>query len=155
MSRSDKVEIPDTIIRLFIVCVFAVLYSMGGTDFGKYWRRFVAPTILAGGLFWKTRSWKGFAQGALMMFSLSIGYGADIELWKIVKRGVYGLANGVTSSFSNFFDRKWLMICFQTVLLIAAYIAFGVYNPFPSSRIEELVLGFLIAFLPMMSAQKK
>ena len=155
---SEKNQFRDSLIKLALVGVFAILYSMGGSaDYGgmKWLRRFLAPAIMVGGMFWFSKDWRCLPQLPLMFASLSLGYGSDIEIWKIIKRGIFGLANGISSSGENLLNKRWLLAGFQTVLLVGAYICFGVFNPFPDARVEELVLGFLIAFIPIMSSRKK
>lgn len=157
MSVNERKQVRDFFIRLAICAAFSFLYSAGGSsDFGghKWLRRFLAPTILCGGMFYFSYSWKSIVGLPLMFGSLSLGYGSDIEIWKIIKRGIYGIANGLSSSIDNMLNKRMILAIFQPIMLIAAYIAFGVYNPFPNARIEEGVLGFLIAFIPMMSVRR-
>jgi len=136
--------------KILVAVVFAFLYSWGGMEH-KWIRRFVAPTILTLSMFGFSRNWKVFIQLPFMFASLSIGYGGAELMQKIIRRGLYGLANGITSSGYNLIRKKWLLAGFQAILLISAYIVFGVFNPLPNARVEEMVLGFLIAFIPIMS----
>ena len=136
--------------KILVAVVFAFLYSWGGMEH-KELRRFIAPIILTLSMFGFTRNWKVFIQLPFMFASLSIGYGGVELIQKIIKRALYGLANGITSSGYNLIKKKWLLAGFQTVLLITSYIVLGVYNPLPNARVEEMVLGFLVAFIPIMS----
>jgi len=152
---SERKQVVNAIIKVWIAFIFALLYCLAGSEeFGglKWLRRFVAPTILCGGIFYFSKDWRALVSLPVMFLSLSLGYGSDIELWKVIKRGIYGLANGISSSGKNILNKKWLLAGFQVALLISAYICFGVWNPFPDARVEEFFLGFLIAFIPIMSA---
>jgi hypothetical protein len=140
------------LFKLLICVAFAFLYSWGGIEM-KYLRRFVAPALLVGSMLYFSRDWKVLIQLPLMFFSLSLGYGSDIFIWKIIKRGIFGLANGITSSGQNILKKKWLLAGVQTVLLTGLYIVIGVYNPFPSARAEEMFLGLMIAVIPLFSTE--
>lgn len=157
---SEKKQVMHWAIKNGICFTFALLYSMGGSeDFGgiKALRRYVAPIILFGGMFYYSGfSWKALVGLPFSFASLSLGYGGtDLEFLKIIKRGVYGLANGITTGLNDLLNKRFIVSVFHILLLMAAYISFGVYNPFPDARIEEGVLGFLVAFLPVMNARPK
>lgn len=141
-------------IKLGICVVFATLYCIGGMQV-KALRRFVAPVILCGGMFYFSRDWKSLIQLPLMFFSLSLGYGADSVFIKILKRGVFGLANGVTSSGYNIWQKKWLLVGTQIALLTGLYVVMGVWNPLADARTEELFLGLAIPLIPLFSVRKK
>jgi len=89
------------------------------------------------------------------MGALSLGYGADTTGLKIFKRLVFGSANGVASSIYNTCRKKWLLVGYQIGLLCCVYCLFGVFNPLPNARHEELFLGFMVFLIPILSAEKK
>lgn len=151
----EKSLLRDGVIKLLICVVCAFLYSAGGTeDMGGLWlRRYLMPVIFTVTLFYYSRDWRSFLS-LTMMGSLSLGYGADFVFEKIFKRAYCGLANGLTSAGRNIGRKEWLLTAFHIVLVTSAFVCFGVWNPFPSARIEELVLGFVIVFIPIMSAKK-
>ena len=153
---SEKREILKTAGRFAIVFLFALAYSIGGTEDmgGKWIRRYLGPAILCLGMFAYSRSWKSLIQAPVMMITLSMGYGADAEWLKIVKRAVWGACNGLSSGFNNILDKRWILVIFHMVLIIGACVAFGVYNPFFSARIEEFCIGVFIAIIPIMSAKR-
>ena len=126
---------------------------MGGCGF-LYLRRFVAPGILCAGMFYFSRDWRSLVQLPIMMFSLAIGYGGDALWEKIGKRALFGVANGTSSSIYNILKKNWLLVGFQVVFIIAALVTFGVWNPFPSARVEELIIGLFIASVPMFSVKE-
>lgn len=142
------------IIKLVIVVIFASLYAFGGMEM-KWLRRFLAPGILCLSAFAFSRDWRYLIQAPLMMITLSLGYGADFLWFKILRRGIFGLANGGSSSTTNILHKKWLLAGFQIVLITAAFIAFGVWNPLPNARAEETLLGAFIALITMMSVKDK
>ena len=147
---SEKKQQFIALAKILVAVAFAFLYSYGGM--GEKWlRRFIAPILLTLSMFGFSRDWRVFIQLPLMFITLSMGYGAD-ELWdKILRRGLFGFANGISSSFCLLRQKKWRLSDYHVVLLTSAYIVFGVWNPFPNARVEEMVLGFLIAFIPIMS----
>ena len=152
---SEKKQQYKAFLKFGLVFLCAALYAMGGSEaFGgmKFLRRFIAPAVMAGGCFAFSRDWRYLAAMPFMFLSLSLGYGADIELWKVIKRGVFGLANGITSSGAQILRKKWLLLGLQTAILVLAYVALGVWNPMPDSRVEEFVLGVFVFLIPVMSA---
>lgn len=153
-QMSEKKIQYKILIKLLICVVFAGLYAWGGMEM-KWLRRFLAPAVLCGGMFYFSRNWRSLVQMPLMFITLSFGYGADNLILKIIKRGIYGLLNGGSSSTANILEKKWLLVGFQVVLITAAYIAFGVFNPFPNARAEESILGILIPIIPILSLPDK
>ena len=149
---NEKKVLRDAVIKLLIVVVFATLYSWGGMEF-KWLRRFLAPTILTAGMFYFTMDWKSLVGLPLMFGSLSLGYGAD-ETWiKIIKRWLFGLANGSTTSTYNILYKRWLLVFTQIALCTSLIIILGVWNPL-IARAEELTIGVFISILPLMSARR-
>lgn len=153
--QGEKSLLKDGVIKLAICVLCAFLYSAGGTeDMGGLWlRRYLMPLVFTGTLFYYSRDLRSFIS-LTMMGSLSLGYGADFIFEKIFKRAYCGLANALTSSGRNLTRKEWLLTGFHIVLVTSAFITFGVWNPFPNARIEELVLGFVIVFIPIMSAKQ-
>lgn len=161
---SEKKQFIETFIRLAVVIVFATLYCLGGWgEFlggAKWLRRFVAPCVLGAGLFYFSRDWKSLLQVPLMFVTLSLGYGSDIEWIKILKRGIYGIANAVSSGayiiYSSFRNSHiWVAFSAHSLFVITGSILFGVYNPLADARVEEFTIGFLIALIPMMTVRRK
>lgn len=146
----EGVQLRKSLIKLLIAGIFAVLYSLGGMEH-KWLRRFLAPFILCGGTFYFSKDWRSLISFPVMCLSLSLGYGADETITKIIKRGVFGLANGISTSLLNIIRKKYAWALFQVILLVSAYIIFGVWG-LVDARTEELFLGFLVAFLFIMSA---
>ncbi len=151
MNPEKKTQI-KVILKLLIVVVFASLYGWGGMEM-KWLRRFVAPAILCFSAFGFSRDWRYLVQMPAMMMTLSLGYGADSVIGKIFKRLMFGTLNGSSSSTVNIWQKKWFPVGFQIMLITAAYIVFGVWNPLPSARAEETLLGALIALIPMVSVK--
>jgi len=150
---SETKALKNALIKLAIVCVFAVLYSLGGYDW-LWMRRFAAPGILCAGMFYFSRNWRCLVQLPLMMFSLAIGYGGE-EVWtKIFKRALFGVANGTSSSLTNILTKKWILTGTQIILVTGTSVVFGVWNPFPSARVEELIIGLFIGAIPIFSIEE-
>ena len=141
-------------VKLFIIGIFAGLYAWGGIEY-KWLRRFVAPTILCLSMVYFTRDWKAIYQLPLMCITLSFGYGGDVLIEKIFRRGLFGLVNGASSSTYNIMRKKWLLVGIQVVLMIGLYIMIGVFNPFPNARTEETFFGVIIPIIPLLGAGLK
>lgn len=158
--NDEKKKQVEFFMRLGIVLICAGLYAWGGIEM-KWLRRFLAPSIATATMFYFSRDWRAFIQLGPWFGALSLGYGAETTGLKIFKRAVFGLANGIASSGLNISDairgrgKSWILVGFQVALLPAAYIAFGVWNPLPGARAEELVLGVLVFLIPIMSARRK
>jgi len=107
---SDEKKIQWRVFQKYLILfLFASCYSLGGlAGFGKELRRFVAPFILCGGIYYYTRDWKVLCQLPVMFLSLSIGYGADTLFVKILKRLSYGAANGLSFNIRNLWNKKFL-----------------------------------------------
>jgi len=150
---SEKKALKNALIKLGICIVFAILYCVGGME-TKALRRFVAPVILCGGMFYFSRDWKSLIQLPFMFLSLSLGYGAENIVIKILKRGIFGLANGVSSSGYNILQKKWLLVGIQAILLLGIYVVIGVFNPLADARTEELFLGLMIPLIPLFSIKE-
>jgi cytochrome b subunit of formate dehydrogenase len=150
----EKKQTYIVLFKIAFVVLFGFLYCVGGSEaWGghKQLRRFLAPAILCLAMFGFSRNWRCLVQMPFMFLSLSLGYGADTEWLKILKRGIFGLANGITSSGSLILGRKWLLVALQTTILVISYIVLGVWNPMPDARTEEFLLGMLIALIPMLA----
>jgi len=143
------------VVKLLVIVSCAFLYAWGGIEY-KWLRRFLAPALAVGTMTAYTRSWKTLIQYPIWCATLSMGYGADTLWGKVARRGAFGLANGASSQVSEILTtRKWLITGFQMLLLPVAYIAFGVFNPFGSARIEETLFGLLMFSVPILTARKK
>lgn len=151
---SEAKPLRNALIKLGICVVFATLYCLGGMYF-KALRRFVAPMVLVGGMFYFSRDWRSLVQLPFMMFSLAIGYGGDTLIEKIMKRMLFGFTNGVSSSGYNIWQKKWLLVITQIILLVGLYVVMGVWNPLADARTEELFLGLVIPLIPLFSVRQK
>jgi len=151
--NNEKKTMLKVFLKALIIFLFAGLYCWGGVE-NKYLRRFVAPAILCLSAFGFSRDWRYLVQMPLMFISLCLGYGGTDLVWlKVIKRAIFGLVNGSTSSFRNILRKQWLLVGFQIVLVTSAFITFGVWNPLPSARAEEFLLGAVIALIPMISVK--
>jgi hypothetical protein len=146
----------EALAKLVICVIFAFLYAYAGEHGTPLWlRRYLAPSLLIGSMFYFVRDWKVFIQLPVMFASLSLGYGGGTLWEKIWRRASFGSANGLSSSIYNGLCSKWLLFVTQIVLVTSLYIIMGVWNPLPDARTEELFLGFIIPFIPLMSARRK
>lgn len=148
-----------TFLKLLWVCVFALLYALGGIQF-KWLRRFVAPAVLTSGMFIFSHDWRVFLQAPLLMLSLSLPYGAENFWLKIGKRFIHGFANGSTAIahlFNKDLHKKdfWVLFNLNLILCVIICVGLGVFNPMGSARAEELAIGFIIGFLSMFIPRDK
>jgi hypothetical protein len=155
---SEKTAVKDVFIKLGICIAFASLYMLAGwgefLEGAKWLRRFVAPLVLAGGLFYITRDWKHLVSMPLVGLGASLGYGADETWLKILKRSYCGLLMGAGSVAGFWFNKKIAFSIFQIVLVAGCMAYLGAFNPLSDARAEEFAIGFLIAFLPLMAARR-
>ena len=154
MNNEKKLQL-WVFVKLLVVCICAGLYAWGGMEM-KWLRRFLAPGIACiFAFFYSGFNWRYLIQMPLQMVSLSMGYGADVFWHKVLRRGLFGLCNGVSSSTVFIWKKQMLTAGFQIALLLASYILIGVWNPLPNARVEETVLGFLVFFITVMGVEKK
>ena len=153
---NEKKQFRDVLIKIVIICVCAALYSWGGAEFGhKTLRRFLMPLVMASGMYYFSRDWKCLFVAPLVGIGTSLGYGSDNIAIKILKRFYCGLVLGLGSSSFDWFNKRFIIAIFQTALVTISMIILGVWNILPDSRTEEFVIGFLIAFLPIMSSRQR
>jgi hypothetical protein len=152
MNTEKKLQI-NVFVRLLLVCVFALMYAWGGMEY-KIIRRLLAPSFLCLLMFLYSKDKRAWLQLLPMYITLSIGYGGVSLIEKIQRRFLFGFLNGITSSTYNIILKNSLLSIIQISLLSFLYLTLGVWNPLPQARTEELVLGFMVAFIPLMSVKK-
>lgn len=157
MDKEYKVQFRQ-LLKLLWVVGFALLYALGGVEF-KWLRRFIAPVWLGGGMYLFSRDWRVLLQAPLMMFSLSLGYGADAFWVKIGRRLLFGFANGF-SNITHIFDkdrewkRFWTLFAISIIINPIIIAILGAINPVVA-RAEELIIGFFIGLWPMFIIRDK
>ena len=150
---TEKREQLDNILKLVVIAVCASLYAWGGIEH-KELRRFVAPIICGISMTYFMRDWRALIVSPLLIASSCLGYGAN-EFWvKILKRSYVGLAVGLSASSYNIIRREWMVVGFTIIVLTAAYIVFGVFNPL-NARAEETLLGLLNYGLCIMGSKRR
>src|SRR3989304_2482444 len=153
LSEEKKIQI-GLIGKRAVIMLCATVYGFGGIE-SKWLRRFLMPSIAVGCMYLYSRDGRCFIQLPFWMGALSQGYGAETLWLKTLNRGLYGVSSGIASSGKFIIDRNWFLLCFQIILLISAYIIFGVWNPFPSARAEETILGLFQVAIPILGAKRK
>lgn len=158
MTQERKDQLLN-LLRIAFVIGFAYLYSEGGMH-DKWLRRYVAPLELSLGLFLFSRDWRVFLQVPFLMASLCLGYGADQQWLKILKRMLFGFASGASSSGYIIYlsiknSHLWILASFQTLLVLSSCVIFGAFNQLSSARSEEFTIGLIIALIPMMTVRKR
>lgn len=153
----EKVQFRNACIKLVLISLCALLYCLGGAEFGwgKWLRRIVMPLVMGGSIFWFSRDWKSLLIMPITGIGLCLGYGSDIVWIKVIKRIYCGLVLGVGSSTSDWLNKRFIWATLQTSLVTLAMVILGVFNPLPDARLEELAIGFSIAFLPILNAHPK
>jgi hypothetical protein len=155
---SEKKQFRDVLIKVGLCVLLGAMYSIGGMEEGpgKWVRRFLMPFVMAGGMCWFSRDWRSLLVAPLVGIGASLGYGGTDETWlKVIKRGYCGLFLGAGSAIVDWTNKRFLMAAFQTVLVTSAMICLGVWSILPDARTEEFVIGFLIVFMPIMSARRR
>lgn len=143
--------------KVSIVVIFGILFAAGGTDgMGGLWvRRYLGAAVLAGGVFWYSRDWRSLLIAPLSALTMSLGYGSDILIVKVLRRALWGCLNGVSSSLSDLFNKRFLLAGLHIFILMVACIILGAWNGLPNAVIEQFAIGCIMAFLPVMSARRK
>lgn len=154
---NEKSQFRDIIIKIVIICLCAALYCLGGAEFGwgKWLRRILMPLIMAGGMFFFSRDWRNLISAPLVGIGCSLGYGHDEFIWKVIKRFYCGFVIGTGSSIGDLLNKRFIIVSLQISLVTIGMIILGVFNPLPNARTEEFAIGFLTAFIPIMSARKR
>jgi hypothetical protein len=135
-----------------------ILYMLGGTaGFGKLTRRagaaFAAtlganiPAIVLG--VWV---WQYLLFFPVLFAGMSMGYGADDVLTKVIRRTVFAL--GVVSAcligaWISEFSFLSIVVCGLAVFTGAGSIVLGVLNPFNNAPVEQFVISqLLLLYIP-------
>jgi hypothetical protein len=139
----------------FLACV---AYMLGGTSgFGLWWRRFLGVfflgcgTNLVAGMLgvWV---WPYLLFFPLLGVGMSLGYGADTTIGKIIKRTIFAL--GVLSCcvigmWVHTFSIFSIVIGILALLIGLGSIVLGVVNPFNNAPVEQyLICQVLTLFVP-------
>lgn len=151
-------EITYTILVLFkflAVFVFGMLYGIGGmAGTPKAIRRYIGPAVLGLfiigiSLFQQTFNWIYLLYIPSLMGALTLPYGANNTIEKIVKRGIYGFATGIASIWIALGSGNYYLFIINLILNICISILFGVWNPCRSARDEESFIGASEVLVPM------
>lgn len=154
---NEKSAFCDVLIKSGLILLCATLYCLGGAEFGpgKWLRRFVMPLVMSGSIFWFSRDWRVILTLPMTILGTSLGYGADETWLKIIKRAYCGFTLGVGSSMTDILNKRFLVATLQTVIVTGSMVVLGAFNVLPDARTEEFAIGFLIAFLPILSAGRR
>ncbi len=144
-------------LKIVWLAGFCWLYGAGGVS-GKWKRRFIGPAVLTGGvvlfsLLQSSFSWFYLLYAPLLMLFLSVGYGVNSKLMKLLRhkwlvRMVVGFALAFASIPIAIVTGQWLMFGLHSVLCMAVSTVMGVGNPI-SARGEEVVIAAMAGFLPL------
>lgn len=147
-----KIQI-QVVVKMILAVFCASLYAWGGME-GKWLRRFCAPSICAGAVWYYTRNVKSLLMAPFLGIASSLGYGADETVWKVIKRLYVGLAFGLSANIYNIMIRNWMVCGYVAGIIVTGFILMGVWNPLPDARHEESFLGLMIYAPPLLSAKK-
>lgn len=153
---TEQKQFRDVLIKVLIVVVFAILYCLGGAEFGpgKWVRRYVATSILIGGGYWFSRDWRTLVGLPFLILGTSLGYGSDNLIWKIIKRLYCGIVIGAGATAGDWLNKRFIIAAFLTLFTVLGMIVLGAYNVLPDARTEEFLIGTIIS-LPIFSARRR
>jgi len=149
------------VVEALTVCVlFGALWSMGGSDDfwgGQKWiRRFLGPFLFSIWAFIRSGfDWRYLVQMPFMMGAATLPYGADTLGAKWLLRGVFGSANGVAVSITDFMRKRFSVVILVILVNIIVSIGAGVYNQFSNAMAEQALIGFMIVVFPALSLRNK
>lgn len=158
--KTEQKQLVKIIEPLLVCSIFAAMYAVGGSgDFwgGQKWiRRFLAPALFCLWAFIRSGfDWRYFVQIPFMFGALCLPYGADSTTLKIILRGVFGLANGVSTSICNIWRKRWSLVALQLTIVTAVSIGLGVFNDTPNAMVEQFLIGFIIILMPSFTLRIK
>lgn len=142
-------------LRLAWVCGYSFFYGLGGTaGYGKWIRRYFGSAYLLLGIFifstWlHTWNFWYLLYFPLLVLSSSIGYGADNQSTKILKRTIQGLLFGISALPMAITNHAWVLFSIHIFVCVLFCVTLGVLNPTKSARSEESLIGFSISLIPM------
>lgn len=142
--------------QLICACIYAVMYGFGGVMLRQQLRRigatiFFMVCIVVFSLIKDSFSFYYLFSLPLLYGAVSIGYGADTTKMKIFKRAYCGLSYSLPFLPICMVTGNWTLFALHTIYCLLTSIVLGVQNPFDNARAEETSIGFVIAFLPLMS----
>ena len=140
--------------KLILLALVAGCYAFGGIS-GKWKRRYLGSFILVLGFITYTLLAGNFSWWILLCYPLflgafSLGYGGTDIFWKkVFKRGYCGAAIALASLPLALVVGGMGMWWGQLVLMTGMMIWLGVFNPTPSARNEETLIGTFAGLLPL------
>ena len=140
--------------KLLVLAGVAALYGFGGVS-GKWKRRYLGSAILVAAFILYSLLMSKFSWWILLCYPLyigafSLGYGGTDELWKkIFKRGYCGAAIACASLPLAIVTGAIAMWIGHLILMVGMMVWLGVFNPTPSARNEETLLGTFSGLLPL------
>ena len=145
-------------LKIVWLAGFAALYGFGGVS-GKWKRRIVGSCYLTLGIvgfsLWESNfHWLYISYALLLWGALSIGYGVNSDLQKLLQnkylvRAVVGFALAFSSIPIAIACHQWTLFFLHTALCISTSTILGVINPTKSARAEETVIATVTGFLPL------
>ena len=139
--------------KLILLACVAGCYAFGGIK-GKWKRRLLGSALLVAGFVLYSLLSGKFGWWILLCYplyigALSLGYGGNKFLTKVIKRGYCGAAIAFASLPLALSVSSMGMWYGQLVLMTGMMVWLGVFNPTPSARNEETLLGAFSGLLPL------
>ena len=158
--KIEQKQLVGFIGRGIIVLAFSSLYAIGGSgDFwdGQLWiRRWLATFLLCAWGFWLSRDWRSAIFFPLMAGAMTLPYGEDVLIWKILWRGLFGFAAGCAFNLNNVFSvKRSELAIFGVILATMGSITFGAFNPFQDAMIEQGAIGICICLTYVLGIKSK
>jgi len=142
-------------LKILAIGGFSLLYGLGGVS-GKWKRRMIGPVVYTAGIVGFSL-WTGsftfwyLLCVPLLYGALSIGYGGDNNVQKIVKRSRYGLACAVASLPIFVAQQAWTLLLLHVIVCVTTSVIAGVWNQTSSARAEETLIGTSIVLIPFFT----
>lgn len=142
------------VLKLLLLGFFCFFYILGGRS-DKWLRRYFGGMGFGLGMIALSLLMGRFKWGSLLLpfvypALLTLDYGSDVILGKVLKRGLYGLAFGLVGLFCGFIYGVPYLGVVQLLIAVAASIFLGVFNPVRAVDEEAMIALAITIHIPFM-----
>lgn len=154
--KIEQKQLAVFMLKIFILAVFAAMYAAGGSqDFwgGQLWiRRWMATCLLSLVVCELTKDWKYLLAFPLMAGAMTLPYGADLTMQKILLRAVFGITCGLAFNVPNLLNKRWILAVYGIAISGMTSIILGVFNPTPNAIEEQASIAIAFGFTYIIGA---